>query len=129
MTMTHWRRAARTLIFGLFGFIAVSAYAPRAEAHAKLISSVPAAETTVSSPQEIVLTLSQTVQPLQAKLTEVQTKSVIDLAAPKVNGAVLHYTLGRPLAPGKYEMFYRLATPDTHVVSGTIMFTVAAPAK
>lgn len=100
-----------------------------AEAHAKLVTSVPVADATVTAPQEIVLTFSQIVQPLQAKLTDLSTQTATELTAPKVDGAAVHYQVGRVLRSGKYELTYRAATPDTHVATGIITFTVSDQAK
>lgn len=94
-------------------------------AHAKLVGSDPAAEAVIASPKMIMLTFSQAVQPVEAKLTHVQTGTVSDLPAPMAQGAMLHYSLSGPLAAGKYELSYRVVTPDTHVAVGTISFSVA----
>ena len=116
--------ALKALAVALVPCFALLQAAPAA-AHAKLVGSDPAAEAVIASPKMIMLTFSQAVEPVEAKLTNVQTGAVADLPAPMAQGAMLHYSLTGALVAGKYELSYRVVTPDTHVTTGTISFSVA----
>lgn len=103
----------------------LTAVSQQAEAHAALVSSSPTAGATVAALQEIVLTFNEPVRVLQGKLTDLRGNATSDLPAPKIEGAVLHYAIAKPLPPGGYEISYRVMTPDHHVAGGTLAFTVS----
>lgn len=116
-------QATKALALAAGLFIGLLQASP-ASAHAKLVQSDPAAEAVIASPKMVMLTFSQAVEPLEAKLTNVQTGAVSPLPAPVAQGAMLHYAITGTLPAGKYELSYRVVTPDTHVAAGTISFSV-----
>ena len=94
-----------------------------AQAHAHLKTSTPAAGSTGPAPSHVVLTFSEAL---------VGRFSGFDLLGPggavpvkvKTEGATLDGAPGRPLAPGAYEVRWRVVSADTHRTSGRFPFTV-----
>ncbi|MCV0415690.1 MAG: copper homeostasis periplasmic binding protein CopC [Brevundimonas sp.] len=97
-----------------------------AEAHARLLSSNPAAGATVAAPRSIALTFSERSVPAfsglelvnaQGARTEVRTSTSQD-------GKVLTGALARPLSAGVYTLNWRIASGDGHRMTGSFSFTV-----
>jgi methionine-rich copper-binding protein CopC len=98
------------------------------EAHAALVSSVPAARATVTAPPpRVVLTFNERLEPAYARVSvwdlagaQVDLKDgAVDPGNPKVLGVSL-----LPLAPGRYTVRYRVLSVDGHLVEAAFPFTV-----
>ena len=99
--------------------------ATAADAHAKLVSSSPAANTTVSAPKQLVLKFNEK---LQRKF------SGADLAMPGMampakgsvakDGKTMIVKPTAALMPGAYSVKWHAVTSDSHRMQGTYSFTV-----
>jgi methionine-rich copper-binding protein CopC len=98
-----------------------------AAAHADLISSEPAAGSTVAgSPATIRLSFSQPLQStstMQLFLGQFQSVAGLNTV---VAGSEMQATLGRPLAPATYTVQWSAASDDGHTTEGSYQFAVAA---
>jgi hypothetical protein len=97
-------------------------------AHTPLTSSAPAAGSTVAPPvKEIVLVFGGDVRLTALSLADAagKRKKVADLPTEIAKKFTL--AIGDELAPGDYVATWRAVGADTHVVSGEIKFSVAAP--
>lgn len=112
---------------------AASGLASPAEAHAALVSSVPAARATLgASPPRISLAFNERLEPAYARVSvwdaagaQVDLKDgALDQDNPKV---LLIYL--PPLAPGRYTVRYRVLSVDGHVVEASFFFTVGPAAR
>lgn len=99
-----------------------------ASAHAHLVTSTPAANTTVAAPKSISLTFNEKLTPAFSKF---------ELSMPAMNGMKVtmkttvskdHLTIiGTPkakLMPGAYLITWHAASDDGHKMDGTVNFTV-----
>jgi methionine-rich copper-binding protein CopC len=122
-------RLRAALIVGLLGLAGCPA---RAEAHAALVGSAPAARATMSaSPARVILTFSERLEPAYARVSvwdaaggQVDLK---DAAVDRENARVLGVSLP-PLPPGHYTVRYRVLSIDGHVVEASFGFSVV-PAR
>ena len=99
---------------------------PVASAHTVLISSDPAADTTLAAgPDTVSATFNEDLQPSFAAMTVVGPDANLwSVGDPRVSGAVVSVPL-RALGPsGRYTVNYRVTSADGHVVSGSWSFTV-----
>ncbi|GAD58485.1 LOW QUALITY PROTEIN: copper resistance protein copC [Brevundimonas abyssalis TAR-001] len=100
--------------------------ATQAEAHARVVSSTPAATATIASPRALTVTFSERVVPAFSGLEVVNaagakfavTTTVSEDARPSQGGTA------RPLAAGAYNLNWRAASADGHRMTGVIVFTV-----
>jgi methionine-rich copper-binding protein CopC len=97
------------------------------QAHAHLVGSTPAEGAVLTaSPQHLELSLSEPARLTAASLrrgTDKPQALTFASAAP-----AQHISLDLPaLQPGPYTLQYRVISADTHIASGTVHFTVAAP--
>ena len=99
--------------------------ATQAQAHAKLIGSTPAADTTAAAPKQITLKFNEKVQP---KFTGVEVTMGGAPVALKTTVAKDRMTLvgapARPLTAGVYQVKWHAVTADTHRMQGSYSFTV-----
>jgi methionine-rich copper-binding protein CopC len=99
-----------------------------AMAHAHLVKSTPAANTTVAAPKTISLTFNEKLTPAFSKF---------ELTMPGMNGMKVgvktavskdHLSIvGTPegaLMPGAYQIIWHAASDDGHKMDGTVNFTV-----
>jgi methionine-rich copper-binding protein CopC len=114
-------------LIGLAALASVAALlgATAAEAHAKLVSANPAADTTVGTPKQLVLKFNEKLQPRFSGLDV----SMPGMAAPmKVSVAKDRMTMiARPktrLMAGVYTVKWHAVTADTHRMEGAYTFTV-----
>lgn len=98
-----------------------------ASAHSRLLSSSPADGATVpASPDEIVLTFNEDINPqfVTVQVTDGEGGDVVQgdasVAGPKVTVPV-----GEPVAAGSYKITYRVVSADSHPITGSTAFTVA----
>ena len=99
-----------------------------AHAHTVLLSSDPAADSTLNSgPQRVSATFNEELQGTFAAMTVVGPDGNLWSAGdPEVRGAIVSIGM-RPTGPaGRYTVNYRVTSSDGHVVSGSWSFTVAA---
>ena len=112
------------------GFLALAAGlalgAAQAEAHAQLVSAVPAADATVDAPATIVLHFNEALETRLSSftLTDIDGSpvSIVPAAAPDEKS--LASAPAAPLAPGLYTVSWTVAGPDAHQMKGTLSFTV-----
>lgn len=114
------------LLQTLLTMVAVLAATP-AGSHAPLQDSVPAEGSVGPAPTSFVLSFAH-----PARLTSLQLKGPEGAPRP-IRGLsrtpATSHSVGAPkLNPGRYELSFRAAADDGHVMSGTISFRVAAPA-
>lgn len=105
-------------------FIAVLVMAASpAFAHAKLVSSDPAANASVKSPTMIKLSFSETLEPAfsTASLSDSAGKT---LPVPKSVGGATITLLPIGLKPGAYHVTWQAVGHDTHKLSGSFGFKV-----
>ena len=115
--------------------LAALAFAGGAQAHTKLISSLPAANSTVAKPGRLVLNFNERVVANFTGATLVMT-SMPGMAnhqpmpisgftsAMSADGKTLTLTMRRALTPGTYQLKWHAAGADTHRMVGTFTFTV-----
>src|SRR5437016_5445438 len=99
-----------------------------AAAHADLISSEPAAGSTVAgSPSVIRLSFSQPL--LSTSAIQLFTGQFVPVTGLNtvVAGSEMQAALGRPLAPATYTVQWSAATDDGHTTEGSYQFAVAPP--
>ncbi|WP_312782191.1 copper homeostasis periplasmic binding protein CopC [Brevundimonas sp.] len=97
-----------------------------AAAHARLVSSTPAAGSTVASPRAISLTFSEKMAPAFSTFEVVNAAGVKTPVRTTVSedGKTLSAPVARPLAAGAYVINWRLASSDGHRMTGSVPFTV-----
>lgn len=124
MPIFHKTKGAVMKVCVVFGVLCA---APPAWAHAKLLSSTPAADGVVpTGPLDIALSFSEPVTVITCKVVDKAGKEIPGCSAARSEGAVLHIPIGNPLAEGEYSVGYRVAGPDTHPVQGAFNFRVQA---
>ena len=111
------------------------AFAAGAQAHTKLVSSSPAANTTVAKPGRVVLTFNERVVANFTGATLAMT-SMPGMAnhkpmaitgftsAMSADGKTLTLTMRRALTAGTYQLKWHAAGADTHRMQGALSFTV-----
>ena len=104
--------------------------APRALAHADVVSTVPTADATVDAPlKEISITLSEAPLLEASAITVVnQDGSAVATAATKLSGTKLYIPWPADIAIGDVTVNYRVGTDDGHVVDSSFSFTYTAAA-
>jgi methionine-rich copper-binding protein CopC len=92
-------------------------------AHAKLVSSDPAAKASIKSPTMIKLNFSESLEPAfsTASLSDSAGKT---LAVPKSVGGATITLLPIGLKPGAYKVNWQAVGHDTHKLSGSFGFKV-----
>ncbi len=97
--------------------------APPAFAHARLVSSDPAADAKIKPPGTIKLHFSETLEPSfsSAVLTDAAGKTV---PVSKSMGADTITLLPLNLRPGVYKVSWHSVGQDTHRLTGSFGFTV-----
>lgn len=118
----------------LFIALAATVAAAPAVAHPKLLSSSPAADTTVAPVSSVQLDFSERLvgqfSQLQVAMTDMpgmrmsspmRMKGETALSA---DGKVLTITFARPLPVGTYKVTYQIVSADTHKIEGGYDFKV-----
>ncbi|VVQ21501.1 copper homeostasis periplasmic binding protein CopC [Pseudomonas fluorescens] len=96
-------------------------------AHAHLKSETPAANSTVSAPQELRLVFSEGVEAKFTKVTitgDGTTVAVKSIETAPGDQKTLIVTPEKPLATGKYKVEWHAVSVDTHKSDGDYSFTV-----
>jgi methionine-rich copper-binding protein CopC len=116
----------KILLVSTFAVLAVSL----AHAHAFLDHATPAVgRTVVTAPPAVIIWFTQELEPAFSSI-EVQDQSGarVDAGDAKVDpkdATILRVSL-KPLPPGKYKVFWRVVSVDTHPTEGTFTFTVGS---
>ncbi len=97
-----------------------------ASAHAHLLQAQPADGSTVSAaPAQFMLKFSE-VSHLTALSLQKQGEPEARRIAPLPTEASAQFTLPAPrLEPGVYELRYHVLSADSHVVAGSVHFTIS----
>ena len=105
--------------------VAVTAAGP-AWAHARLVSSNPARDATVSSPSTIRLTFSERVVPAFSRFEVANASGAEQVVGTAVSedGLTITGSPARPLAPGAYTVTWTIASSDGHRMTGSYGFRV-----
>jgi copper resistance protein C len=126
-------RPSRRRAAALLGVLAPTAalgiaLAPPASAHDELVSSSPDDGARVASPRALTLTYSESL---------VGTGFRVVVRGPdgrvggdvRLSGARLVQRFDTPLAPGPYDVVWRVVSADGHPISGRLSFTVRGAAS
>ena len=124
---------ARVRRLGLVALIVVAfgaAFAAPASAHAALLSSTPAKNSSVPALSEVRLVFSENLRPA---LVKVQIRDAAGArhespAPPQVTGATVRQAAAPGLKPGPYTIVYRVVSDDGHPVTGVVPFTLTGSA-
>lgn len=122
----------RTIALCCLMAVALSAalFAQPAMAHATMIKSLPAANSTVTSPAHVEVTLNERVmeRASRLKVTRVGTTGasavVVDTSTQLVDDTTLRATPREALPTGEYEVEWRAVGPDNHPMTGRFRFHV-----
>jgi len=106
--------------------VAMMLAATQAEAHANLVSAVPAKDATVAAPDMIVLHFSEALEMKVSgvKLTDIDGSPVTIKPAKAPDAKSLAATPAAPLAPGLYTVSWTSMGDDAHKMTGNYSFTV-----
>ena len=116
----HHRMFAAAGLALLTAFGSVPAWA-----HAKLLSSVPAANGILSAaPAEIILTFNEAVTLISFKIVDQDGKEHPAGGPARRDGATVHLPIAGPLMDGSYTVNYRAAGNDGHAMNATLAFSV-----
>lgn len=102
--------------------------ASRAQAHAVLVRTSPAKGTTVNAaPLEVVLTFSESINPVAGKLRIIAPDgSRADSGEPRSSGADLRIPMKQESGRGTYLVTYRVVSSDSHPIGGSFTFNIIA---
>lgn len=108
--------------------LALAAAATGALAHAKVVSSTPAANATVAAPKQIVLKFNEKMHPklsgADLTMPQMNNMAVAARAAVGQDGLSLVVTPAKPLMAGAYQLNWHAVTSDSHRMEGKLTFTV-----
>ena len=105
---------------------AVTLAAGPAAAHARLVSSTPAANATVAPTRTVSLTFSERTVPAFSGFDIINAagENVAVRTSVAEDGKTLTGALARPLAAGTYRVDWRIASSDGHRMTGSYTFSV-----
>jgi methionine-rich copper-binding protein CopC len=109
--------------------VAVMAAAPRADAHAVIVDSTPAANATIApGALDIALHYNSRIDHRRSRLTLIGADGVPRPIAIAPDGPA-DVVAGRAtdLAPGQYRLRWQVLAVDGHLTRGDIPFSVKAP--
>lgn len=120
-------RHHHSIVAGIVGAAAIM-LAGTASAHAKLVTSTPAANSTVAAPKTISLTFNEKLSPAFSKF-EIVMPTMNAMAVPvktvvSKDGLTITGTPRAPLTPGAYKINWHAASSDGHKMDGAVDFTV-----
>ena len=113
----------------LLGLMTVLGMSTSALAHPKLMSSLPAADATVTAgPSELRLTFNEKLEPSMSGV-EVKDQSGKKIETGKAatdpaDAKLLVIPLSAPLGDGTYNVDWHAVAADTHRIKGSYAFTV-----
>ncbi|MFC3068510.1 copper homeostasis periplasmic binding protein CopC [Phenylobacterium soli] len=119
--MTKFHLAAATAAIALLT-------AAQAQAHAKLVSAIPADGATVAAPKQIVLKFSEKLQP-KFSTAHLMMPAMNNMAMPvkatvAKDGVTMIVTPKGALSTGAYTVHWQAVAADTHKMEGKVNFTV-----
>lgn len=122
------RRAVVTLWLVLLGSLVLTTVWPAtAAAHTELQSSQPSDGEIVGEPvSQISLTFTRPVEPVSDGLTAFDENGLEYRpdATDSADGQIWHMYYETPLGSGHYEVYWRVAAADAHIIEGSFSFTV-----
>ncbi len=110
--------------FAVAAIVAMAA-AP-VSAHARLVSSTPAADATIAPTQSVALTFSERMVPAFSTVEVVSATGVKASLSTSVSedGRSITGALARPLTAGTWTVNWQIASSDGHRMTGSYAFTV-----
>jgi methionine-rich copper-binding protein CopC len=103
---------------------------PVAQAHAALVSTIPAQGAIVAkTTNKVTMHFGEDILVIAGKnpnsivVSDSRGKKV-SFGTTTISGAKITTALKAPLSPGKYTVAYRVVSADAHVVAGSYSFTV-----
>lgn len=121
------RPAVRGLIAAIVTLLGLAFATPTVHAHDQILESSPADGATLDAPPvAVVLTFTADILPIApAVLVRDAAGAVVLDAEPSVAGPVATAPLPADLAPGAYDVSWRVVSQDGHPIQGAFTFTVA----
>ncbi|WP_153398197.1 copper resistance CopC family protein [Ornithinicoccus halotolerans] len=107
-------------VLGLIGML----MAPLASAHDRLTGSTPEDGEQVAAPEELVLEFSGELSELGTAIEVTGPEGPATDGDPAIEGATVRQPLAADLAPGDYEVAWRVTSGDGHPISGELSFEV-----
>jgi methionine-rich copper-binding protein CopC len=99
-----------------------------AGAHAHLETAQPAEGSVISAaPEKFVLRFSEPAQLTALSLLKVGAREPQKIATQPAAASAQISIPAPPLGPGTYELRYRVLSADSHIMSGSVHFTIALP--
>jgi copper transport protein len=122
-------RLRRLAAAAVLGALAVLVPAAPASAHAVLLRTSPAQNSTVAAaPSDVVLTFSEPVSPVPNKIRIVGPDGrPADDGPVRTNGSDVIVPLDPDAARGTYLVTFRVISADSHPVTGAFTFSIGAP--
>ena len=110
--------------FAVAAIVAMAA-AP-VSAHARLVSSTPAADATIAPTRSVALTFSERMVPAFSTVEVVSATGVKASLSTSVSedARSITGTLARPLTAGTWTVNWQIASSDGHRMTGSYAFTV-----
>jgi methionine-rich copper-binding protein CopC len=114
------------LLLAAFVATAFAASTGPAAAHAHLVSSVPAADSSVTSLERITVKFTEPVEAALSGivLTEADGTTIQTNALPSSEKTELSFSIGQALTAGSYRVHWHAIAADTHKSEGEFTFTV-----
>ena len=107
-----------------FAFLALTASAMLAAAHAFLDHSDPRVGNTVkSSPSAVTLWFTQKLEPAFSSAQVTNASGAVVSTGASVSGTVMRVSV-RSLPPGTYRVHWKVLSVDTHTTEGNFTFRV-----
>jgi methionine-rich copper-binding protein CopC len=125
MTRAVRRLGVTTVLAGLLSLALVGLTPRPSYAHAQLTASLPATDAVIGTmPPRVLLTFSDPLDPSRIQVDVLGPDKASVIAGPvSVRGNVAQQPV-RPGGNGRYVISYRVISADTHVVTGTVTFTL-----
>ncbi|WP_338752251.1 copper resistance CopC family protein [Janibacter alittae] len=127
MTTSFSRRALRIGLSALLvSFLTVLGLTAPAQAHDRLLESVPAADSTLNeAPEEIALTFSADVESIGSSVELRDSDgNALSVGSLEGEGSTVTADINDELTAGDYEVRWRVVSSDGHPISGVTPFTV-----
>lgn len=114
--------SVRRLLVAVAAAALVAGFPVAASAHTTLVAQSPKAGATVAAPREVTLTFADRVIQPGVVVRSATGKRVDGGARP--DGRTVIAPLPGHLAPGRYQVGWRVVAPDGHVQTGAFRFAV-----
>lgn len=126
------RSPAAAFVVGLLAVlvalgVAEALVAPRALAHAQLVSSIPTDGASVDAPPaQAELVFNEEINPAFAQIVVADAADIAHSMTPVVAGPKVTSPLPDGLPEGKVSVRYRVVSKDGHPISGAVTFTLTS---